>query len=254
MLMILLQITGYGWTAICFLVLSVFVAVKILKRRNESQKTGCIAVGYVSLVVFILLGFSAMLTGFLGSFVLNMFTLPRYEAKVVDVSSYQKNDKRNGTTTMYRSIVAFTAADGTPVEIRTDVSSSEKRAIGEVVEVVYKPGMEAAEELSGGKYLLVAGGAVMLLIMGYFAIAGILYAMGARMAAYYRFGMNGLLYFILPLGMLFMLGALGYAVVLYFVGSKPDMPVWAVVVCSFFCLVLTGALFGYVRMLRERAG
>lgn len=253
MLMILLRITGYGWTAIVLIALSILVAIKILKRSNRQEKSGCIGVGYVSLIVFILLSFSTMLAGMLGSFVLNIFTLPRYEAKVVNISSYQSTDNKKRTTTMYRSEVAFTTEDGTPVEIGTDISSSERGEIGEVVKVGYRPGMQTAEELSGSKYMLMAGGAVMLLIMGYFVVAGIFYAMGAKMSAFYRFGMNGLLYFILPLGMLFMLGGMGYAVVLYFMGRKPDMPVWAVVVCCFFCLVLLGGLLGYIRMLRERA-
>jgi hypothetical protein len=252
MLMILLRITGYGWTAIVLIALSIFVAIKILKRRNPNEKSGCIGVGYVSLVMFILLSFSTMLAGMLGSFVLNVLTLPRYEAKIIDISAYQDTNRRKRTTTMYRSIVAFTTEDGTPVEIRTDISSSERREIGEVVKVGYRSGMQTAEELSAGKYILMAGGAVMLLVMGYFVIAGIFYAMGAQMSAFYRFGMNLLLYFIFPLGMLFLLGGMGYAVVLYFTGQKPDMPVWAVVVCCFFCLVLLGAMLGYLRMLRER--
>lgn len=252
MLMILLRITGYGWTAIVLIALSIIIAIKILKRRSPNEKAGCIGVGYVSLIVFILLSFSIMLTGALGSFVLNIFTLPRYEAKVIDISSYQHTNSKKRTTTMYRSIVAFTMEDGTPVEIRSDISSSERGEIGEIVKVGYRPGMQIAEELSGGKFILMAGAAVMLLVMGYFVIAGIFYAMGSQMSAFYRFGMKLLLYLIFPLGMLFLLGGMGYAVVLYFTGQKPDMPVWAVVVCCFFCLVLLGAMLGYLRMLRER--
>lgn len=253
MLMILLRITGYGWTAIALMALSIFIAIKILKRSSRDGKAGCIGLAYVSLIVFILLGFSTMLTGMLGSFMLNAVTLPRYEAKVIRTSPYQSTNSRRRTTTMYRSIVAFTNADGTPVEIGTDISSSERREIGEEVTVGYKPGRQTAVEFTSGSYILMAGGAVMLLVMGYFAVAGIFYAMGSQMSAFYRFGMNGLLYLILPLGMLFMLGGMGYVVVLYFTGRKPDMPVWAVVVCCFFCFVLLGGMLGYVRMLRERA-
>lgn len=251
--MILLRITGYGWTAIVLMVLSIFVAIKILRRSSGDGKPGCIGVGYVSLILFILLMFSTVLTGVLGSFVLDIFTLHRYEAKVIDISSYQDRNRRKRTTTMYRPIVAFTTEDGTPVAIGTDVSSSERRKIGEVVKVGYRPGMQIAQELSASKYMLMAGAAVMLLVMGYLVVAGIFYAMGAQMQAFYRFGMNVLLYLIFPMGMLFLLGGMGYAVALYFMGSKPDMPVWAVVVCCFFCFVLLGAMLGYVRMLKERA-
>lgn len=228
------------------------MAIKILKRRSPYGKAGCLGVGYVSLVLFILLSLSTTLVGVLGRFVLNVVTLPRYEAKVIDISSYQGKVGKNRRTTMYKSIVAFVTEDGTRVEIGTDVSSSGSRAIGDVVKVWYKPGMQTAEELSGGKYILMGGSALMLLIMGYFVITGFMYAMGARMAVFYRFGMNLLLYLIFPVAMLFLLGGMGYAVVLYFMGMKPDMPVWAVVVCCFFCLVLLGGMLGYVGMLKER--
>lgn len=252
--MILLRITGYGWTAIALMALSVLVAIKILKRGSRYGKSGCIGVGYVSLVVFILLSLSTTLAGVLGRFVVNVITLPRYEAKVIDISSYQDKDSRNRSTTMYKSVVAFVTEDGTPVEIGTDVSSSGRRAIGDIVKVGYRPGMPTAEELSGGKYILMGGGAFMLLIMGYFVVAGIMYAVGARMEVFYRFGMNLVLYVIFPVAMLFLLGGMGYAVILYFMGRKPDMPVWAVVVCCFFCFILLGGMLGYIRMLTERRG
>ena len=251
---ILLQITGYGWVAIAFMVLSVLMAVKILKRNNRDGNIGCISIGYISLVVFCLLSLSSVLAGFLGSFVVKSFTLPRYKGKVVSLSSYQSRDsKTNRTTTMYKSTVAFTLKDGRPVEIETDVSSSGKREIGEVVTVGYEPGMDRAEEFSSGKYLLIGGGVVMLLVMGYFVVGGILYSMQVRMEWYFGLGMKLLLYFILPLGMLFMFCALGYALVQYFMGLRPDMPGWAVAVCGFFCLVLFFAMIGYVRMLGERS-
>lgn len=251
--MILLRITGYGWVAIAFVVLSVLMAVKILKRNNRNGNIGCISIGYVSLVVFCLLSLSSVLGGFLGEFVINSFTLPRYKGKVVSISSYQSRDsKTNRTTTMYKSTVAFTLKNGRPVEVETDVSSSGKREIGEVVTVGYEPGMDRAEEFSGGKYLLIGGAAVMLLVMGYFVVGGILYSMNLTMEWYFALGMKLLLYFILPLGMLFMFGALGYALVQYFMGLRPDMPGWAVAVCGFFCLVLFFAMIGYVRMLGER--
>jgi hypothetical protein len=252
--MILLRITGYGWTGIAFMVLSVLVAVKILKRNNRSGNIGCISIGYISLVVFCLLTLSSVLAGFLGGFVINSFKLPRYQGKVVSISSYQDYDsKTRRTTTMYKSTVAFTLKDGTPVEIETDISSSGKREIGEMVTVGYEPGIDRAEEFSGGKYLLIGGGVVMLLVMGYFVTGGILYAMNVKMDWYFALGMKLLMYFIFPLGMLLFFCGRGYALVQYFMGLRPDMPGWAVAVCSFFCLVLFLAMIGYVRMLGERS-
>lgn len=250
--LILLRITNYGWGMIAIIVLSVLVALKVLKRNNRGQRPGCLGIGYVSLIAFCLFSLSTMLAGMLGSFVIHAFTLPRYEARVIDYSSYVDKDSQNKRVTMFQSVVAFNGKGGAPVTIKTDVSSSGKRAMGEVVTVGYEPGMETAEELSGNKYILIGGAGFMLLIMGYFALGGIAYALGWRMKPFYNFGTGLLLYFVFPVAMLFLLGAMGYAVVLYFMGQKPDMPVWAVAVCSFFCFVLFFAFLGYVRMLTER--
>lgn len=238
---------------IALVVLSVLVAVKILKRKNKDNKLGCLGIGYVSLIAFCLFSLSTLLAGILGRFLFDTFTLPRYEARVVDFHTFQDKDNKNRTVTMFQPIVTFATNEGTPVTIKTDISSSGKKTIGEVLTVGYKPGMETAEELSGNKYILIGGAAVMLLIMGYFALSGIAYAMGWRMKPFYRFGTGLLLYFIFPLAMLFLLCGMGYAVVLYFMGQKPDMPVWAVAICSFFSLVLLFAFMGYVRMLSERS-
>jgi hypothetical protein len=252
---ILLQITGYGWTAIAFMVLSVLLAVKIIKRRNSKAKAGCLSVGYIALIVFILLTFTAVLTGALSSYVINVFTLTRYESRVVSTSSHHKRSNGKYTKTiMYLPTVTFVTKDGTTVTVETNTSTSEQPAIGEVITVGYQRGMEKAVEISAGSYLIMAGTAVMLLIIGYFAIGGVLYAMGTRMTSFYNFGLKLLLYLILPLAMLFMSGALGYVVIQYFLGNKPDMPEWAVAVCCFFCLILIGGIIGYFRMLIDKKG
>lgn len=251
---VLLQITGYGWTGIGIIILSVLLAIKILKRNKPDSRPGCIGIGYVSLVVFCLLTFTVSLTGMLGGFVYKAVTLPRYKARIINYTSFESKDSRSRRIIMYRPTVTFTTADGTPVTMESDVASSGKPEIGGTITVGYKPDMEKAEELSATKFLLMAGAAVMLVIIGYFAVGGMLYAMGYKMRRYMKLGMNLLLYFILPLGMLFLFCGMAYALILYFRGLKPDMPVWAVGICIFFCLVLALSFLGYARMLTERRG
>lgn len=249
---VLLQITGYGWTGIAIIILSVLIAVKILKRSNRQGRPGCLGIGYVSLVVFCLLTFTVSLGGVLGGFIYKAVTLPRYQARVVSYTSFESKDSKNRHRIMYRATVTFNTADGTPVTMESDVASSGKPEVGEIITVGYKPDMERVEELSWSKFLLMGGASVMLLIIGYFAVGGVLYAMGYKMKRYMGFGMNLLLYFIFPLAMLFLFCGMGYALVLYFMGLKPDMPIWAVAICLFFCLVLAAAFFGYARLLMER--
>nr|WP_295870515.1 DUF3592 domain-containing protein [uncultured Chitinophaga sp.] len=251
---VLLQLTGYGWTGIAIIILSVLIAIKILKRRDRNSRPGCLGVGYVSLVVFCLLFFTVGLGGVLCDFVYKVVTLPRYEARVINYTSFESKDSKNRHRIMYRATVTFNTADGTPVTMESDVASSGKPEIGEIITVGYKPDMERVEELSWSKFLLMGGASVMLLIIGYFAAGGVLYAMGYKMKRYMGFGMTLLLYFIFPLAMLFLFCGMGYALVLYFMGQKPDMPIWAVAICLFFCLVLAGSFFGYARLLMERRG
>lgn len=252
MKIILLQITGYGWTAIAMLVLSVLVAVKMLQRSDARRRLGCLSVGYIALIVFCLLLFTAMLSGMLGSFVLHTLQLPRYEARVVDYSAYESKNSDNRRVTMYQPVVVFTTADGQQQRMKTDISSSGKKEPGAYITVLYQPGMDTAEELSGSKYVLIGGACMGLLLMGYLLIAGIAYAMGRSMRPFLKVGMGLLLYLVFPVGMLFLLGGISYALFRYFTGQKPDMPLWAVVLCCFFAFILFFAFIGYIRTLTSR--
>ncbi len=249
---LLLQITSYGWAAIAMMVLSVLVAVKMLRRNNSQRRPGCLGVGYIALIVFLLLGFATMLSGMLGGFVYHAFKLPRYEARVVDHFAYEDKNSKGNRVTMYRPVVVFTDAGGQEQRLQTDIASSGAKEIGSTITVLYEPGMSAAEELSGGKYVLLGGAFMGLLIIAFLLVAGITYAMGRPMARISMIGMGLLVYVVFPAGMLFLLGGMGYAVVLYFMGKKPDMPIWALAICIFFCIVLLLAFMGYVRMLFEK--
>lgn len=248
---ILLQITVYGWTALGILLLSIIITAGIL-RRGSSRKPGCVGMGYVGLIVFIVLSLTAGLSGMLGTFVYHAFTLPRYQARVVDHESYVSESRDNGRTrrtTMYRPIVVFRDQNGQERQLKSDVASSSPETTGATLTIGYKPGMESVEAFTSGKYLLIGGGSVMLLILAYFSIAGIAYASGAPMQRLSRAGIHILLFLLIPLAMLGFIAGLGYAVIAYFKGDKPDMPMWALAICIFFLLVLLPAFYGYVRML-----
>lgn len=251
---LLLHITSYGWGAIGLVLLSVVLALKILKR-GESRKAGCVSVGYVALILFIVFSSTVVLSGMLGGFVYNAFTLPRYQATVVDHYSYTSESRdKNGTrrTTMYQPIVVFKDNADREVRLRSDVASGSPEPLGSVITVGYQPGMATATAFSAGKYLLIGGATVMLLLLGYCSIAGIMYALGGKMQKMISLGLGLLLYLLVPLAMLGFIAGLGYATIEYFRGNKPDMPLWALAICIFFCVVLLLTFTGYVRMLAER--
>lgn len=246
---LLLHLTTAGWAAIAVIVLSVFLGLRVTKRISPKEKSGCLGTGYIVLVAFCLITLSVTLTGVLGGFFINLTSLPRYQAKVTGSTSYTDRDDKNRTRTMYRSTVTFVLQDGTPVTTDTDLSSSSPEKPGTTLTVGYRPGMSRAEEFSTAKYLLMGGAGVMLVLLWYVTIGGILYAFGGKVKAYAAFGLKGLLYVIFPLAMLFLFCGMGYAVVEYFMGRRPDMPVWAVVICTFFCVMLLLGGWGYMRSL-----
>ncbi len=251
---ILLSVTYYGWGAIALILMSVVLALRILKRSG-SGKPGCVSLGYISLILFIVFSITTMLSGMLGSFVYHAFSLPRYKATVVDHYSYVSESRDKGftrRTTMYQPIVVFKDNTGQEIKLKSDVASSSRSPLGSVITVGYKPGMPVAEAFSAGKYLLMGGATVMLLLLGYVSVAGIRYGLGGRMQHMISLGTGLLLYVFIPLAMLAFAAGLGYAAIEYFRGDKPDMPVWALVICIFFCFILLLAFIGYVRMLAGR--
>lgn len=253
---VFLQITTYGWTGLALLVLAVICGVRIVKR-SRSPKRGCVAVGYVSLVVFLIFCFTGGIGGMIGGFVYNAFTLPRYQARVVDHDSYvsesrDRDSRRTRRTTMYQPIVEFRDDRGNAVHLKSDVASSSPENIGATLTVGYRPGMTKVVAFSMGKYILVGGGAVMLLVLLYCSVAAIAYAMGAPMKKLTQLGVNLIMFFLIPVAMLAFIAGLGYAVIAYFKGDKPDMPLWALAICIFFLLVLLPSFYGYVRLLFSR--
>ncbi|SHE75600.1 hypothetical protein [Pedobacter caeni] len=251
--MILLSITNYGWVTIALAGLSIVVAIKVLQRMSSNRNSGFISIGFVALIVFILLSLSLSLGNFLGRFVAKTIRLPKYEAKIVDYTTHQSSGSGGRrSSTMFTPVVSFTTHKGIPLKIATDISSGGRPVTGELITIGYEEGMTTAEEFTGSKYLLIGGACTMLLIMGYFCIVGIAYAMGAEMRVYFSIGINLLLYVIFPIGLMFFLGAVGYALFLYFTGQKPNMPGWAVGVCIFFLIMLFLGFISYLQMLYKR--
>lgn len=250
--LLLLSVTAYGWSFIGLMVLSAWVTYKFVQRMWPGERKGCVTYGYVWLVVFII---SSLLFTFTGVFVKSvyaMYTKPKYKAVVVDVSGHTDKDSKGRRITMYTPIVAFTDNSNRKVTIETDISSSGKQRVGDIIRVAYASGDSRAADVSGTGIGMMIGLFVMLFIMGFVFFAAFRFAAGKDMSSVVRFGAGVLTYFIFPGVMLFFLAGLGYALYQYFTGQKPDMPFWAVGVCCFFVLVLLLAIPGYFKMMIEK--
>lgn len=241
------------------ILLSAWLTWKVLKRSGKNERTGCITFSYFFLIFFTVTSLSVGGIVFLGKSVYNYFTSPKYTATVIDhqvyeqEESYQSNGRtRYRTVTMYRPKVKFTDNNYDTIEIYNDVSSGEPRTIGSTINIGYRKGQSMAEEFSLTKLFLMCGLSVMMLILGYIVVAAIQYASGRNMKKTMNFGSKLLLQFLVPLGMIAMFSMLSFALYQYFTGQKPDMPLWAVILCSFFAFVLLLSTIGYIKILRGK--
>jgi hypothetical protein len=106
----------------------------------------------------------------------------------------------------------------------------------------------AAHTLSIGEIALLFGASIMIFAMALVLIAVIKYAAGGSLSGITDFGLKFLMRFIFPFGMLFLLGGMGFALFQYFMGERPDMPLWAVIICCFFCLILILTIPAIIKM------
>ena len=208
--------------------------------------------GYVALVLTILMTLSIGISTLIAGSVYSLATKPRYTASVVSASSRESEgtDSQNRRTqvTMYTPAVTFTGADGTRVDVPTDVSSRDRPIMGSQVTVLYAPGDTVAQEVSVTKFGLLLGASAMLFLMGLALVGALQIARGASTDGVRRIAARFVLLVLMPLALLGMLAGIVYAVWQYFAGARPDMPLWAVILCCFFSLVIPLMLETVVRM------
>lgn len=241
------------------IVLSAWLTYKVLKRSDKNAKPGCIGFGYFFLIFFTVTSLSVSGVVFFSKTVYNYFTLPKYTATVIDHEVYEKEESYNSngrtsyrTVTMYRPKVKFVDNQNDTVEIYNDISSGEPKPIGSTINIGYKTGQNTAQEFSLKKLFLMCGLSVMMLILGYIVVAAIQYALGKNMQKTLKFGAKLVLQFLVPLGMITMCCLLSFALYQYFSGQKPDMPMWAVIICGFFAFVLFLSSIAYIKTIRSK--
>mgnify|MGYP003575454400 CR=1 FL=1 len=254
-------LTGYGWLMIVVALLSVLLTYKFLSRKSGDSfsktvkpKAGCLSFGYVFLVIFCIATLALGAVGMFVNSIHNIVSLPRYEATIIDHESHQSesrdSDGRRRSRTMYTPTLRFTDNAGNLREVKADLSSSGKDPIGSTLTIGYKDGMSKAEVISITKYLMLLGLAIMMFVLVYVLVLGIVYSFGWSTAFILRIGGGFLMYFLFPAGMMVLFWGCAYhGLYKHFTGQRHDMPVWAIVVCSIFSVVLFLSFIGYLRML-----
>lgn len=254
--MILLSITPYGWGLLSAITLALILSRGVVKRLSPKENSGCMNYAFVALVLSILMIFVFSFSISISQNIYGFFTKPKYKATVISFTSRwedrseKDSDGRSRTrqVLMHTPTVQFTGGDGKQVTLETDISSGGEPVIGDTIVVVYAPGDTIAHELSFASIALLAGASLMIFIMGFILYGALQYARGANMKKFTAFAIGFVMRFLFPFAMLSLFVGMAYAIWQYFTGNKPDMPIWAVVVCCFFCLVLALTIPVFLKM------
>lgn len=239
---------------ILVLVFSVWLTYKFVGRKEEKEgKVGNIIYGYVFLVVLSISSFAFVIIGTVSQKMYNYFSLPEYEAVVIDHYVYKSKSSRGRSgsyytkeVTMYQPEVRFRDVTGQEQEILIDVSSSQPREIGSKIIIGYEPEMETAQEKSLKSFLLLMGAGFIGLVCGYFLLWGIYYALGKDTTKIRNFGSMMLGNLIIPMVMLGLLGAFLYTLYEHFMGIGETLPLWAVVMLILFSVLLLPICLAYI--------
>ncbi len=116
--------------------------------------------------------------------------------------------------------------------------------VGEHITVVYESGDHTAQEKSWRTILLFAAALFMLFILGYVLLMIIAYSLKRDMEPYKTFASMLIFKVALPLGTMAMFSMLFYSIFAYFfLGNPRGLPLWAIVLCSFFALSLLPLIY-----------
>lgn len=179
-------------------------------------------------------------------------SFPHYQAEVVDVESRwvevddtdDNNRSRTRDVLMHTPVVRFEVA-GDPVTLATDVRRGTQPKLGQIMTVAYQDGK--IHEVTLASVLMMVGMVLMLSILGFILLCASYSAIGRDTGPLLRIGGQVLFKFIVPLAMLGLL--LGFVAAIYqtATGARDDLPAHAIALCIGFSVVLTLALWGYLR-------
>jgi|GEM_PF-988482 len=237
-----------SWGFILILVASIFITRGFLKR---TKKAGCLAFGYVGIVVFTILQIALLAWGFLISTSVATYDAfnggKTYDARVIDVASYTKYDSdKERDVTMYTPTIAFVTTSGDTVTEQLDVSSSSYE-MGEIYYIRYNQETGTILTLGYTLVLKFVGSLLFVIIGTSLGVGAALYAAQKPMDQFWHFMSILGFYILCPILMI------GFDVLLiYGLFYIPDAPLFAKCIMGFFAFVLTLAIWGYLSNLIKK--
>lgn len=227
----------------------------LIHKRPSGEETAragffstAIAFFFMTCLTMLFFPFLALIGQSLSQYV----TLPQYQGRVVEVksewvtSSKTDSDGRSYKTTslMHNAIVEFEIMAGgksQTVRVPNSMRSGDEPVIGDIIRVVYEPGMSSANELSFGSVALQIAGLAMAAIIGFLLLFIDRHCSGKSTKGLANLGGKVLMYGLLPGALLAFEGMMIYAMWLHFTGERV-LPIWVglLLVCFIFGL---GMLF-----------
>lgn len=240
-----------------FGVTAYWLASRMVRRQSGGKggSNGC-AVAFWWLVCFCLVSLCFPFAYWIGDELYVLAVSPKYPATVVSYQSEWDTCERrdsSGRTSTYRcikytSMLEAVLPDGQRVVLPGNIRSGSMPVIGEAVDVVLPPGSGQLHERSVRSVGLLAGGALMVAMLGYFLYLIAAYGAGKTLDGAARIGMAVVLNGLVPLGALLMeIGFLSVPYRYWAHGNPQQWPVWVLGLCMLFALALLPLLILYAR-------
>ncbi|RYE00071.1 MAG: hypothetical protein EOP54_01565 [Sphingobacteriales bacterium] len=232
----------YSWS---FVLISILLTYFFVKRMEAK---GCITFAYVGAVIFCINLFALFSWMFMWTSCRDIYNVvssgKQYTASVISYTSeehYDSEDRRYYT--MRKPTVQFRTESGAVIRKPLSFSKSSLE-VGDTYKVNYNAATGEVITLGFIMIIKFAGSFIFCFILTFLVAGMIRYIIGWPMERYYtlisKIGFN----FFVPLLMISFDALLIYAL---FYGN--DIPGWATAILVFFIIVLTLAVWGYIKMI-----
>ncbi|WP_176039280.1 uracil permease [Burkholderia stabilis] len=227
-------------------------------RRQAGGKRGSNggAIAFWWLVCFCLVSLFFPFAYWIGDEFRVLIVSPKYEATVVSYQSEWDTCERtdsDGRKESYRcikytSMLETTLPDGERVVLPGNIRSGDVPVIGDKVDVVLPPGSNQLHERSVRSVGLLAGGGLMVAMIGYVLYLVAAYGAGKNIDGAVRVGLSMVMNGLVPLGALLMeIGMLSVPYRYWAHGNPQGWPVWVLALSLLFSSALLPLLLLYAR-------
>lgn len=230
--------------SLSFVVITLLIIYFFVKRLS---KGGCIAYGYIGLIIFCINLFTVLSLYFTYITTNDVYAIltsgEKYDAKVVNFTSEQRYKADDGTSYIMRTpIVKFTTNQGKEILRELNFSTSGLE-IGDRYVVNYNAANDKIITLGFILIIEVVASFIFCFLFTFLFIGILMYSLGYSTAGYKELISKIGLKFFVPFLMI------GFnALLIYGVFYGNEVPLWATVVLIFFSVMLGLGTIGYIKM------